>query len=105
MVGYFHAGKGQETNCRVSFWLRRKSESVDQPLCYQHHHEMPTPNLETGPATALTHLWPSSDPHSQSIIPDFLHEGNSDKTITGSILPLNSFVIILSSFITVQGEN
>ncbi|GLJ49600.1 hypothetical protein SUGI_1052240 [Cryptomeria japonica] len=42
-------------------------------------------------APALNLLWPLFDPHSQNIIPDFLHEGNSDKTITGSnfLKPIN----------------
>ncbi|XP_057823285.1 WAT1-related protein At5g47470 [Cryptomeria japonica] len=54
---------------------------------------------------ALSQLWPSpqAQAHTQNIILNFLHEGNSSKTITGCIYLLTA-VIILSSSMILQGE-
>ncbi|GLJ18615.1 hypothetical protein SUGI_0331540 [Cryptomeria japonica] len=52
---------------------------------------------------ALSQLWPSSDPHSENIIPNFLHEGNSDQTVTGCIYLLTA-VTIMSSAMIIQAE-
>ncbi|XP_057823299.2 WAT1-related protein At5g47470 [Cryptomeria japonica] len=58
-------------------------------------------SLLQGPS--LSQLWPSSDPNSENIIPNFLHESNSDKIITGCIYLITA-VTILSSSIIVQAE-
>ena len=52
---------------------------------------------------SISQLWPSSDPPSKKIIPNFLHEGNLDKTITGCIYLL-TVVIIMSSTMIVKVE-
>ncbi|GLJ18616.1 hypothetical protein SUGI_0331570 [Cryptomeria japonica] len=54
---------------------------------------------------ALSQLWPSPEAkaHTQNIILNFLHEGNSDKTITGCIYLLTA-VTILSSVMIVQAQ-